>query len=65
MVYLDDTLVYSSTHANHMRDLREVLARLRKFSLFANLKKCSFFTNEMRFLGYVVSTSGVPMDTRR
>ncbi|KAI7299779.1 hypothetical protein KC315_g17470, partial [Hortaea werneckii] len=65
VVYLDDILVYSDSHENHVRDLREVLARLRKFSLFANLKKCSFFTKEVEFLGYVVSTAGVSMDSRR
>ncbi|KAI7279554.1 hypothetical protein KC343_g1963 [Hortaea werneckii] len=65
VVYLDDILVYSDSHENHVRDLREVLARLRKFSLYARLKKCTFFTKEVEFLGYIVSTSGVSMDNRR
>ena len=36
VVYLDDILVYSDTHAQHVRDLRAVLERLRKFALYAS-----------------------------
>ena len=43
VVYLDDILIYSETRKDHVRHVREVLQRLRKFALFASLKKCSFF----------------------
>ena len=48
-----------------MRHLCEVLSRLRKFGLYASRKKCDFFVTEVEFLGYMVSTAGVSMDTRR
>jgi transposase InsO family protein len=65
VVYLDDILVYSDTHARHVRDLRAVLERLRKFALYASWKKCKFFTDEVAFLGYTVGSAGVSMDRSR
>jgi len=35
---------------------------LKKDKLFGNLKKCTFFTHEVTFLGYIVSESGVKAD---
>jgi hypothetical protein len=65
VVYLDDILVYSDTREQHVRDLRAVLERLRKFALYASWKKCKFFTQEVEFLGYIVGVAGVSMDPRR
>lgn len=65
VVYLDDILVYSDSQADHVRHLREVLERLRKFALYASKKKCEFFIQEVEFLGFIVSTAGVSMDSRR
>ena len=39
--------------------------RLRCFSLFANLKKCSFFQTEVEFLGFIVGREGIRMDPKR
>jgi len=30
--------------------------------LFGNLRKCTFFTNEMTFLGYVITPNGIRVD---
>jgi hypothetical protein len=48
-----------------MRDLREVLKRLRKFALYASFKKYKFFTDTMEFLSYTVSIAGVLIDKSR
>ncbi len=32
-----------------------MLNQLRKHSLYANLKKCRFYQDKVRFLGYIVS----------
>jgi hypothetical protein len=65
IVYLDDILVYSDTCKQYVRDLREVLKRLRKFALYASFKKYKFFTDTMEFLGYTVSVAGVSIDKSR
>ena len=65
VVYLDDILIYSNSKAKHVDHVKQVLERLRRFSLYVSLKKCEFFTTEVEFLGFVVSTEGVTMDKRR
>ena len=33
--------------------------------LYANPKKCSFFQDEIKFLGYIVNTKGVKIDPKQ
>ena len=56
IVYLDNILVYT-THPSqpHIDKVRWVLEQLRKHGLYSNLKKCCFYQDEVRFLGFVVS----------
>ena len=55
IVYLDDILIYIENQGQgHVEAVRWILDLLRKNGLFANLKKCWFHKNEVRFLGYVV-----------
>ena len=43
IVYLDDILIYTDNNRDgHVVAVQWVLKQLRKFSLFANLKKCRF-----------------------
>ena len=66
IVYLDDILIYTEDPSQaHVEAVRWVLENLRKHGLFANLKKCQFYQNEIRFLGYVVSAQGVQMEDKR
>ena len=53
IVYLDDILIYTKDAGQgHVEAVRWVLGELRKHGLFANLKKCRFHREEVRFLGY-------------
>lgn len=38
---------------------------LRKFSLFANLKKCYFYKNKMHFLGYVILAQEIKIKDKK
>ena len=62
VVYLDDILIYSKTEAAHYNHVREVLAVLQANELYINLKKCSFLTDKLLFLGYLVSADGIHVD---
>ena len=63
IVHLDDILIYTENAGQaHVNAVRWVLNELRKHRLFANLKKCCFYKDEIRFLGYVVSAQGVRME---
>lgn len=62
LLYLDDVVVFSSTFKQHLERLESVFSRLREHGLKLKLKKCHFFQPEVKFLGHVVSASGVSTD---
>ena len=62
VVYFDDILIYSKIEAAHYNHVREVLAVLQANELYINLKKCSFLTDKLMFLGYVVSADVIHVD---
>ena len=66
IVYLNDIFIYTEDQGQgHVEAVRWVLEILRKNGLFANLKKCRFHKDEVRFLGYVVSSQGIRMEDER
>jgi hypothetical protein len=62
VVYFDDILIYSKSLEAHMDHLRAVFGALRAACLFTNLKKCTFCTERVSFLGYVVTPQGIEVD---
>ena len=66
IVYLDDILIYlEDQDQGHVEAMQLVLDLLRKNGLFANLKKCRFHKDEVRFLEYVISSQGIQMEDER
>ena len=65
LVFVDDILIYSQSEWEHEYHLRIVLQLLRDHQLYAKFSKCEFWPTEVRFLGYMVSTSGVSMDPEK
>ncbi len=62
-MYLDDILIYTKNKGKkHVPAVQWVLDQLWKHSLYANLKKCRFHQDEMRFPGYIVSYQGIRME---
>ena len=62
VVFMDDILIYSQSEEEHEDHLRIVLQALREHQLYAKFSKCEFWLIEVRFLGHIVSASGVSVD---
>ena len=54
VAYLDDILITGPTQEEHLAALEEVLKRLSKAGLRANLKKCEFMKSSVTYLGHVI-----------
>jgi hypothetical protein len=65
VVYFDVILIYSKSLDEHVEHIQSVLAVLHEQQLHANLDKCTFCTDKVVFLGFVVSGQGVEVDEER
>jgi hypothetical protein len=62
VVFIDDILIYSKNEEEHARHLRIVLTRLREHQLYAKFSKCTFWLEEIQFLGHILSAKGIAVD---
>ena len=65
VVYLDDILIYSENPKQHIEHVREVLRRLWENGLFLNPAKCEFHAETVEYLRFVLSPTGLSMDTAK
>ena len=61
-VFIDDIFVYSKIEEEHEEHLRVVLQRVADKKLYARLKKCEFWLENVSFLGHMVSNEGIAVD---
>ena len=62
IVYLDDVLLLSRNFNEHMRHLQMVFDKFRQAKLRMNGKKCKFAVTQVKYLGHILSGSGVAVD---
>jgi hypothetical protein len=62
VVFIDDILIYSKNEEEHAKHLQIVLTRLREHQLYVEFSKCSFWLEEIQFLGHVLSAKGIAVD---
>ena len=65
MVFVDNILIYSQFEDEHEDHLRIVLQALRDHQLYAKFSECEFWLTKVRFLGHIVSASGVSVDPEK
>uniref|UniRef100_A0A2N9ITV2 Uncharacterized protein n=1 Tax=Fagus sylvatica TaxID=28930 RepID=A0A2N9ITV2_FAGSY len=60
--YVDDLVVKTRKREEHIRDLRIVFNRLRKYQLKMNPLKCAFGVTSGKFLGFIIRHRGIEVD---
>ncbi len=65
VAYLDDILITGKTEQEHLQTLDMVLSRLAEFGFTCNPSKCSFFKDEVTYLGYIIDKNGKRPDSKR
>lgn len=65
LVFFDDILVFNKSFLDHIGHLRLVFEMLAKHQLYAKQSKCMFATNEVEYLGHLISSEGVRTDPKR
>lgn len=61
-IYLDDLIIISSTYEEHIENLEKVFNKLRENGLKLSPKKCSFLLTKVKYVGHIVSASGIEAD---
>ena len=62
LVYIDDIIIHSSSPSDHIQSFDKVFKRLNDYGLRLKPSKCTFFSNEIKFLGHMVTSRGLEKD---
>ncbi len=65
IVYLNDILIFFIKKIDHVDHMKQILKKLRKFKLYASLKKCEFFITKVNFLEFIIFIKDVLMNSSR
>ncbi|KAL0544490.1 hypothetical protein IC582_019606 [Cucumis melo] len=65
IVFNDDILVYFLDVKRHAEHLRIILQTVREEKLFAKFSKCEFWLNQVVFLGHIISSEGLKVDSQK
>jgi hypothetical protein len=64
VVYMDDLLIHSASFDEHCTHITAVLSALTKAELYVKPSKCRFAQKSVKFLGFIVSDSGLMADSK-
>ena len=59
ITYIDDVLVHSRNHSEHMHHLLGAIDRIGRANLRLNPLKCIFGASEVEYLGHTITSTGV------
>jgi hypothetical protein len=58
-VFLDDIKITGKNMPDHIKNVNEVLSRLKQFNIKANIDKCEFFADKIEYCGYIIDRNGI------
>uniref|UniRef100_A0A914CIN6 RNA-directed DNA polymerase n=1 Tax=Acrobeloides nanus TaxID=290746 RepID=A0A914CIN6_9BILA len=56
--YMDDIIVTGKDLKEHKKNLLAVFARIAEYGFKIKLEKCTFFSNEIKYLGHIINKEG-------
>ena len=59
IAYLDDIIIFSKTPQEHLSHICMVFKKLKSANLSMKNYKCSFFLEEIQYLGHILSATGI------
>jgi hypothetical protein len=62
LAFLDDSLIYNNTRAEHLQHVRLVLLTLHQHKFAIKQSNCSFCETSISYLSHIISNGGVAMD---
>jgi hypothetical protein len=65
LVFFDDILIYSKSLTEHISHLKQVFQLLKSNNLFAKVSKCTFATEQVDYLGHLISSKGFATDPKK
>ena len=65
IVFIVDILIYSRNKEHHASHLRIVLQTLKDRQLFAKFNKYEFWLQSVAFLGHIVSSRAIQVDSQK
>jgi Reverse transcriptase (RNA-dependent DNA polymerase) len=65
VIYLDDILIYSKNKKKHTEHVIKVLEALKRTKFKINGEKSTFHQTEVKFLEYILTTTGIKMNPEK
>ena len=65
IVLIVDILIYSRNKEEHASHLRILLQTIKDRHSFAKFSKCGFWLKSVAFLGHIVSSEGIRVDSQK
>ena len=62
IVYLNYILIYLNNKDKYVKHIKQVLRQLRAWGLYAKLLKYIFYTKNIKFLGFIITSKGIIID---
>jgi len=63
--FLNDIFIYSNTLKEHKKQVYKVLKALSDAGLHLKPEKCHFHKQEVKYLGFIITTNGIRMDPEK